>query len=113
MVTAVRRGVSQRKVARQYGVALSTLKWWVKRAEGRRLDRVDWRDRSHGPHRTRRTAITVEDLVLRVRQALQDDSDLGEYGAEAIHRELEDRGLASSPSVRTIGRMRLSVFEAT
>lgn len=105
MVAAVRRGVSQRKVARQFGVALSTVQGWVKRAEGHRLDRVDWRDRSHGPHRTRRTALAVEDFVLRVRQELQDDSDLGEYGAEAIRRELEDRGRTPCPSVRTIGRI--------
>jgi hypothetical protein len=47
----------------------------------------------------------VEDLVLQVRQELQAQSDLGEFGAVAIHRELIARSFSSPPSVRTIGRI--------
>ena len=45
MVAAARRGTSLREVARRFGVALATVQLWVARAEGRRLDRVDWADR--------------------------------------------------------------------
>jgi hypothetical protein len=87
---------------------------WVKRAQGRRLDRVDWRGHSLRPHRTRRTAEPWEELVLRTRRELHDQSDLGEYGAAAIARELTSRGLMSLPSVRTIGRIlaRCGVLDA-
>jgi hypothetical protein len=78
---------------------------WVKRAAGHRLDRVDWRGHSSRPHRTRRTDAVVEDLVLKVRQELKEHSDLGEFGAVAIHRELTVQGRASLPSVRTLGRI--------
>ena len=43
----------------------------------------------------------MEQQVLRLRKQLQAKSDLGEFGAAAIHREL----LANVPSVRTIGRI--------
>jgi hypothetical protein len=48
-------------------------------------------------------------LVLQVRKELKEQSDLGEYGARAIHRELSDRHqqdpTVEVPSVRTIGRI--------
>jgi len=47
----------------------------------------------------------VEDLVLVLRRELKETSDLGEYGARALHRELVARGQALVPSVRTIGRI--------
>jgi hypothetical protein len=40
---------------------------------------------------------------LTVRQHLRDTSDLGEFGAAAIHRELLARGIDDPPSIRTIG----------
>ncbi|MGH7412667.1 MAG: hypothetical protein ACREKJ_00500 [Candidatus Rokuibacteriota bacterium] len=43
--------------------------------------------------------------MLGVRRALKETSDLGEYGARAIHRELAARGSGGVPSVRTIGRI--------
>jgi hypothetical protein len=38
-----------------------------------------------------------------MRQHLRDTSDLGEFGAAAIHRELLARGIADPPALRTIG----------
>jgi hypothetical protein len=40
-----------------------------------------------------------------VRRELKETSDLGEFGAVAIHRELLERSIASVPSFRTIGRI--------
>ena len=104
MVQAVRRGASMRQVADQFGVALATVQRWVARAGEQRLDRVDWTDRPCGlPTPVNRTQRAREDQVLTIRQELRDTSDLGEFGAAAIHREWLARGLPDRPSVRTIG----------
>lgn len=91
-------------MARRYGVALSTVQVWVRRAAGQRLDRVDWEDRrcaSHpAPHRT---SSVVEDRILALRRKLH-RSLLGEWGAAAIRRELETEG-GPVPALRTIGRI--------
>jgi hypothetical protein len=50
------------------------------------LDRVDWSDRPPIPRTVHRTATAVEDRVLGLRRELKETSDLGEYGARAIHR---------------------------
>ena len=106
MVAAVRRGISQREVARCFRVSLDTVQRWVQRAAGRRLDRVDWSDRSAAPHTLpTRTARDMEELVLTVRRELREQSELGEFGAAAIRRELEARQLAAVPSLRTINRI--------
>lgn len=105
MVSRVRNGETMRLVARENRVALSTVQWWVERARGQRLDRADWSDRPPIPRRTRRTDRATEELVLRLRKELKDNSVLGEYGAPAIHRELVDRGFTCPPSIRTIGRI--------
>jgi hypothetical protein len=85
-------------------VALCTVQRWVARAGRQRLDRVDWTDRPCGlPTPVNRTERQLEDLVLTIRQQLRDTSDLGEFGAAAIHRELLARGIADPPSIRTIG----------
>ena len=105
MVRAVRQGESLRRVARRFQVSVSTVHYWTTRAEGRRLGRVDWQDRSQRPHRIHRTKRSVERLVIRVRSELKDKSILGEYGAEAIKRELLARGKVDIPAVRTIGRI--------
>jgi hypothetical protein len=47
----------------------------------------------------------LEDLVLGVRVELKRVSDLGEFGAHAIHAALRERGVEALPSVRTIGRI--------
>ncbi len=105
MVRAVRQGMSMRKVARRHRVSLSIVQYWVKRAEGRRLDRVDWDDRPHRPRRTTRTLPQVEQRVLEARAYLRDESVLGEYGADAILLELARRGGTPSPSRPTISRI--------
>lgn len=43
--------------------------------------------------------------MLAVRKRLKEHSDLGEYGAEAIHREMARLKVKGVPSVRTIGRI--------
>jgi len=105
MVAAVRRGQSQRAIARQFGVSLATVQYWVGRAQGQRLDRVEWTDRSHTPKAPPRTEATIEDLVLTLRRELAESSDLGACGAQAIHQALLDRRLETVPSIRTIGRI--------
>ena len=106
MVSAVRHGASISEAARGFRVSRATVRFWVDRAGNRRLDRVDWSDRPSGRRRpVNRTSVDVEDLVLSVRAELRATSDLGEYGAEAIHRELVARRLSAVPSVRTIGRV--------
>jgi transposase-like protein len=105
MVAAVRRGRAQHAVARQFGVSLATVQYWAHRAQGQRLDRVDWSDRSHAPRAPHRTAEAVEDLVLSLRRELAEASDLGACGAKAIHQALRGRGLRAIPSIRTIGRI--------
>ena len=104
MVAAVRRGQSIRAVARQFAVGAATVAYWVKRAQGRRLDRVDWSDRSKAPHTPHRTASALEDLVLQVRRELA-QGDLGAIGAEAIRAALQARRVPAIPSVRTINRI--------
>jgi putative transposase len=106
MVAAVRRGRSPRSVAKEWSVSLSTVQYWVARAEDRRLDRVDWAGLPRGGRRTgSATPRRVEDLILTLRQELKQSSALGEYGAAAIHRELRRRNGRPLPSIRTIGRI--------
>jgi putative transposase len=104
MVAAVRRGQSLRAVARRFGVGLATVAYWVQRAQGQRLDRVDWSDRSRAPRTTRRTTTAMEDRVLTARRELA-QSDLGAIGAEQIRQALLEQGVAAVPSVRTINRI--------
>jgi len=104
MVAAVRRGQSLRAVARRFGVGLATVAYWVQRAQGQRLDRIDWSDRSRAPRTTRRTTTAMEDRVLAARRALA-QSDLGAIGAEPIRQALLAQGVAAVPSVRTINRI--------
>ena len=107
MVTAVRRGRSQREVARQYGVTLRTVQRWVQRAGTGRLDRVDWGDRPAGIQRSRRrTPLAVEQEILALRRGLRETSALGEYGAAAIRRAMCARpGEGAVPAERTIARI--------
>lgn len=95
-----------RQVAKQYRVSRCVVRYWVQRASGKRLDRVDWSDQPRGPHRpANRTPEEVEDVILTLRHHLATTSELGEQGAVAIWQELQRRTLAQPPSVRTIGRI--------
>lgn len=78
---------------------------WLRRAKGRRLDRVDWTERPPTPKRTRRTPPAIERQVLTLRQWLKDQSALGEYGAAAIQREMQSRKIEPCPSIPTISRI--------
>jgi hypothetical protein len=100
----VRRGGSFRAVARRFGVSVATVAYWVRRAAGQRLDRVDWQDRPSAPRRTQRTARSGEDQVLHLRHELA-DSDLGAIGAAAIRDALRQRQVQPLPSLRTINRI--------
>jgi hypothetical protein len=113
MVAAVRRGGSLHEVALQFHVSPATVLRWVRRAHGRRLDRVDWTDRPKAPHHTRRTAADLEALILQVRQDLRQHSDLGFHGAAAIRDELTRQGIEPLPAERTINRVlqRHGVFD--
>jgi putative transposase len=105
MVSAFRRCKSLRRVAARFGVAPSTVQYWVQRAAGKRLDRVDWEDQSRAPRRTQRTSAALERKILTIRRRLKQHSALGEYGAAAIHRELQSQEVSPCPTVRTIGRI--------
>ena len=95
-----------REVARQFGVTLRTVQRWVRRAGRQRLDRVDFSDTRRGPAcPANKTSHEWEDLILTVRRELKECSPLGEFGAEAIRRELKRRRRKRVPSVRTIGRI--------
>lgn len=98
-----------RSVAAQFGVGRYTVQRWVAHAAGQRLGRVDWSGSRGGRREGQATSSAIESLVVDFRKELRDSSDLGEFGAAAIHRELIKRQkklkLDRIPSVRTIGRI--------
>lgn len=106
MVSAVRQGESMRSVARRLGVTLRTVQRWVQRAAGAALAEVDWTSRARVPRRlANKTEAGLERQICALRQELDQESALGFRGAQAIAEELEKRGCAGLPSVRTIGRI--------
>jgi hypothetical protein len=107
MVATVREGRSLRAVSKEFGVRLSVVQRWVAWAGDQPLDAVDWAGYRIGrrPRPTHRTTERVETRILVIRTFLRKQSALGEYGAQAIHRELEARRWKNVPSVRTIGRI--------
>ena len=92
-------------MARRFGIALCTVQYWVRWAQGKRLDRVDWSDRSRTPCHPQRTSQKIEQEVLRLRKWLKEQSVLGEYGAPAIHREMQARAIRPCPAIPTISRI--------
>lgn len=88
-----------------FNIPRSTIQHWLKRARGRRLDRVDWRNLPPIPRATRRTPPAMEERILKTRQRLRKYSALGEHGAAAIRQELLNQAIANPPAVRTIGRI--------
>ena len=105
MISEIRHGASQRNVAKKYGYHFSTVQYWTKRTAGQRLDRINWDDRPPIAKKVNRAPKAIENKILDVRKELREDSDLGEYGAEAIYRELANQGIKDAPCPRTIGRI--------
>lgn len=102
---AARDGGSFRDVGRWFGTSHHTVALWVARAAGRGLDDVDWEDQAPRGRAANRTADAMEQEILRARRLLREHSDLGEFGAAAIRRELSSSHDAGVPSIRTIGRV--------
>ena len=106
MVALARRGHSIREIARRFQVSRPTVKRWIERARGKRLDHASFIDRSRAPHTVaNRSHYATEELVLQVRRELKEQSALGEFGAAAIVRELQSHKVRHLPSLRTIGRI--------
>lgn len=106
MVAEVRRGASRRIVAKKFGVSKSQVDRWVSRAGDERLDRADWSNLVSGqrtPHN--KCSLENEEQVLAIRKELKEVSALGEYGAEAIHREMTRQRCGRIPTVRTINNI--------
>ena len=106
MVVAVRRGQTQRSVARRFRVGLGHLQYWLTRTRGQKLAQVDWSDQSHAPRQQgRQTKVSLQRRVLALRRELG-QGDLGFVGAQAIHDALlSERPKAKRPSLRTLGRI--------
>jgi hypothetical protein len=106
MVKAVRGGMGVRATARRFKVSHGTVKTWVERARGKRLERVDFSDRSSGPHKpANRTSKRLEAKILKLRGELKLKSALGEHGAAAILLALCASTQKPVPCARTIGRI--------
>jgi transposase len=107
MVSLIRRGHSQRSVARRFRVSLHTIQRWVQRAGVLPLHQVDWGSRSKAAHQVaNKTSAGLEQEVCLVRKQLETTAALGFVGAQAIQDALRERaGLSALPSVRTIGRI--------
>jgi hypothetical protein len=106
LVSSYRRCKSLQQVAKTFHVSKSTVEFWVNRAHGKRLDRVDWTDQSSVPKTSpNRVPSQVERCVLLLRQDLKANSVLGEYGADAIKREMEQLGCVHNISRPTINRI--------
>jgi hypothetical protein len=98
-------------------VSLATVQLWVHRSHGKPLEQVDWEDGSHAPHQQPvKTSEHVEKRILDIRAALAQQSDLGEFGAQAIRDHLLEQSdfQGPAPSVPTINRIlrRNGLFDA-
>ena len=105
MVRQVRAGWALRAVARQFKLSVNTISRWVSRSADQRLDRCLFVDRKPG-RAWNRTRVDLEQHLLRTRAWLRDRSVLGEYGADAIQRELDAEPRLQPPLSRaTINRV--------
>ena len=105
LVQAVRSGRSLRFVSREFGVSVSTAAYWVGRARGKRIDRVQFESRKTG-RAWNRTPSNMEQRILSVRNILRKESVLGEYGPDAIGLALQHKqALEPVPSRTTIYRV--------
>jgi transposase len=95
--------MSMREAARAFGFGKSTVELWVGRAHGRRLDRVDFANRTPG-RAWNRAASRIEQRIVELRRSLREESVLGEYGARAVQAALKAE-MADAPSEATINRV--------
>ena len=106
MVLAVRRGKSIRSVAQTFRVSKTTVERWKNHADGKRLDRVDWNNQvNESAKPANRSPESIEQCVLTLRKHLKENSPLGEHGADAILREMEQRNCPDPPSRATVNRI--------
>ena len=107
MIEMLRRGRSQRAVARELRVSLHTVQRWWERAKGLELGAVDWSERSHVAHRiANKTSADMERKICVLRKELESKGALGFSGAQSIHEVLQGRPeVGHLPSVHTIGRI--------
>ena len=91
-------------VAERLGISKSTVWFWVKRAQGERLSRVDFSARKPG-RAWNRLPSQVEQRIVTMRQALREESILGEYGAQAIQDALSAEMRSDVPALATINRV--------
>lgn len=102
---AVRSGRSLRAVATEFGVSVGAAAYWVERARGQRIDRVDFANRKPG-RPWNRTASELERHILDQRAVLREHSVLGEYGPDAIGLALQTEDeIERVPSRSTIYRV--------
>lgn len=101
MVQEVRAGRGLREVARQFRVDVGTVLLWVKRSAGERLDRFSFADSKPG-RAWNRTGGPLEQRILQTRAWLREHSVLGEYGADAIERELGEQRPASRATINRV-----------
>lgn len=104
MVRRVRGGHALRAVARELGVDVSTVSFWVERSAGQRLDRFSFAELKRG-YAWNRIEPTMEQRILQVRAYLRQHSVLGEYGADAIERALREDLSTRWVSRATINRV--------
>jgi transposase len=93
-----------RDAASQFGVTKSVVAFWVARSRGKRLDRIDFANRTPG-RAWNRAASHVEQCIVELRRSLREDSVLGEYGAQAIQTALQAQMGRARPSLATINRV--------
>lgn len=93
-----------RAVAREFGVDVSTVSFWVERSVGQRLDRFSFTDNRRG-RAWNRIEPAVERHILQTRAHLREHSVLGEYGADAIGRALHEELSDTLVSRATINRV--------
>jgi hypothetical protein len=92
-------------VAAAFGMSVGAVAYWVERARGRRLDRLDFSDAKPG-RPWNRTAATLERRILHLRDRLRRHSVLGEYGPQAIGEALRQQlSPVAVPARATIARV--------
>jgi hypothetical protein len=100
----VRAGGSVRVVAAAFGMSVGALAYWVRRAAGRRLDRVDFANAKPGRPWNRSTP-QMERRIVQLRRRLH-RSVLGECGPDAIGRALRRQARGQpAPARATIARV--------